>query len=47
MVVGIYEHGQGKVCPQKRKAYIDKEVSEIRAHMENIAFKMQQEEKVC
>jgi hypothetical protein len=35
-----------KSFPQKRKVEIDKELSEIRAEMEMLAFKMQQEAKV-
>jgi hypothetical protein len=46
MVIGSHEHGQGRVFPQKRKVEIDKELSEIRAQMEKLAFKMQQEARV-
>jgi hypothetical protein len=47
MVIGIHENDQGRVFPQKRKADIDKELSEIQAQMETLAFKMQQEARVC
>jgi hypothetical protein len=46
MVIGSYEHGRGEVYSQRRKAEMDKELSEIRAEMEKLAFKMQQEAKV-
>jgi hypothetical protein len=46
MVIGGHEHGRGEDFPQKRKVEMDKELSEIRAKMERLAFKMQQEAKV-
>jgi hypothetical protein len=41
-----HRHGRGKDHQQKRKAEVEKELSEIRAEMERLAFKMQQEAKV-
>jgi hypothetical protein len=46
MAIEGHKHGQGEVHSQKRKAEMDKELSEIRAQMEKLAFKMQQESKV-
>jgi hypothetical protein len=41
-----HERGPREDCQQKRKAEIDEELSEIRAQMEKLAFKMQQDAKV-
>jgi hypothetical protein len=46
MAIDGHKHGRGEVQSQKRKAEMDKELSEIRAQMEKLAFKMQQESKV-
>jgi hypothetical protein len=40
MTIQSNEHDQGRFYPQKQKAEIDKELSEIRAQMEKLAFKM-------
>jgi hypothetical protein len=47
MDVGSHEHGRGEVFPQKCKAEIEKDLREIRVEMEELAFNMQQETKVC
>jgi hypothetical protein len=46
MAVGSHEHDQWRVCLQKRKVEMDKELSEMREQMENLTFKMHQEAKV-
>jgi hypothetical protein len=46
MVVEGHKRGRREDFPQKRKVEMDKELSEIRAEMEKLALKMQQEEKV-
>jgi len=46
MVLGIHEHDQGEVCPQKIKVEIDKELMEIMKEMEMLALKMQQQARV-
>jgi hypothetical protein len=46
MVTEGHKRGRREDCPWKRKAEIDKELSEIRAEMEKLALKMQHEEKV-
>jgi hypothetical protein len=46
MAIEGHKHGRGEVHSQKRKVEMDKELSEIRAQMEELAFKMQQESKV-
>jgi hypothetical protein len=47
MVTEGHERGQDKDRQQKRKAETDKELKEIRAQMEKLALKMQQEVKTC
>jgi hypothetical protein len=46
MVVESHKNNRGDLCLQKIKAEMDKELSEIQAEIERIAFKMQQEVKV-
>jgi hypothetical protein len=46
MAIEGHEQGQGEVHSQRSKAEMDKELSEIQAQMEKLAFKMQQESKV-
>jgi hypothetical protein len=41
MAIGSHERSQGRVCSHKIKEKMDKELREIRAQMENLAFKMQ------
>jgi hypothetical protein len=40
MAIDGHKHGRGEVQSQKRKEEMDKELSEIRAQMEKLAFKM-------
>jgi hypothetical protein len=40
-----HERGPKEDLQQKSKAEIEKELSKVRARMENLAFKMQQNEK--
>ena len=41
MAIEGHKDGRGEDCPQKIKAEMDKELSEIWAEMEKIALKMQ------
>jgi hypothetical protein len=46
MVIGGHKHGRGEDCPQRSKAEMDKEVSEIRVEMDKLEFNMQHEANV-
>jgi hypothetical protein len=45
MVVEGHGHGGKKNHQQQRKAKMDKELTDIRARMEELSFRMQQDEK--
>jgi hypothetical protein len=40
MIIGSHDHGQGRFYSQKRKVKMEKKLSEIRTHMEKLAFKI-------
>jgi hypothetical protein len=46
MAIEGHKRGRGEVYSQRRKEEMEKELSEILAEMEKLAFKMQQEAKV-
>ena len=46
MATVSHKHGRGEVHSQKRKAGMDKDLSEIRVNMEEIALNMEHESKV-
>jgi hypothetical protein len=46
MAIDGHNHGRGEIHSQQSKVEMDKELNEIRAQMERLAFTMQQESKV-
>jgi hypothetical protein len=42
-----HNHGQGNERKKKRKPKMEKEIEEIRAELDNLTLKMQQEAHVC